>query len=86
MYAVKMCQVGENAVKKLLSIAIILILFGMSAVADGLNPTTIEDTMVSGNGAYEVAFVTDVGDLKDKSFNEGTYNGVKMFAAERGLS
>ena len=76
----------ENAVKKLLSIAIILALFGLSALADGLDPTTIEDTMVSGNGAYEVAFVTDVGDLKDKSFNEGTYNGVKMFAAERGLS
>ena len=35
---------------------------------------------------YEVAFVTDVGQLKDKSFNEGTWNGVKTYAYENGLS
>ena len=37
----------------------------------------IEDTMTSADGKYEVAFVTDVGQLKDKSFNQGTWNGVK---------
>ena len=40
----------------------------------------IEDNMTSEDGAYEVAFVTDVGQLKDKSFNEGTWNGVKLYA------
>ena len=38
----------------------------------------IEDNMTSEDGAYEVAFVTDVGQLKDKSFNEGTWNGVVL--------
>lgn len=47
---------------------------------------SIEDTMTSEDGTYEVAFVTDVGQLKDKSFNQGTWNGVKLYAYENGLS
>ena len=30
----------------------------------------IPDSMTSEDGKYELAFVTDVGQLKDKSFNE----------------
>ena len=50
------------------------------------NPDDIEDNMTSEDGTYEVAFVTDVGQLKDKSFNQGTYDGVKLYAANNGLS
>ena len=46
----------------------------------------IEDTMTSADGKYEIAFVTDVGQLKDKSFNQGTFDGVKLYAAANGLS
>lgn len=46
----------------------------------------IADTMTSTDGKYEVAFVTDVGQLKDKSFNEGTWNGVKLYANKNSLS
>lgn len=46
----------------------------------------IPDTMTSDDGKYEVAFVTDVGNLKDKSFNQGTWDGVKLYANENGLS
>ena len=49
-----------------------------------VNPDDIDDTMEA--DTYEVAFVTDVGQLKDKSFNEGTWNGVKTYAYENGLS
>ena len=42
--------------------------------------------MTSSDGKYELAFVTDVGQLKDKSFNEGTWNGVKLYAAQNKLS
>ena len=65
---------------------LIMLLAVLPASAELPNPADIEDTMISDNGAYEIAFITDVGDLKDKSFNEGTYNGVKLFAAERGIS
>ena len=40
----------------------------------------------SADGKYEVAFITDVGQLKDKSFNQGTYDGVKLYADANGLS
>ena len=46
----------------------------------------IDDNMTSEDGKYEIAFVTDVGQLKDKSFNQGTYDGVKLYAANNGLS
>ena len=46
----------------------------------------IPDTMTAEDGKYEVAFVTDVGQLKDKSFNQGTYDGVKLYAAANDLS
>ncbi len=46
----------------------------------------IEDTMTSEDGKYQVAFITDVGQLKDKSFNQGTYDGVKLFADANGKS
>ena len=46
----------------------------------------IPDTMTSADGKYELAFVTDVGQLKDKSFNQGTYDGVKLYADEHAIS
>ena len=50
------------------------------------NPDDIADEMTSADGKYQIAFVTDVGQLKDKSFNQGTYDGVKLFAANNGKS
>ena len=74
--------------KKLLAIllALVLALAACSAFAEAVDPDTIEDTMTSADGTYELAFVTDVGQLKDKSFNQGTWNGVKAYAAANGLS
>ena len=73
--------------KKLLAILLALVLvLGACAFAEAVNPDDIEDTMTSADGAYELAFVTDVGQLKDKSFNQGTWNGVKAYAAANGLS
>ena len=46
----------------------------------------IPDEMTSSDGKYQIAFVTDVGSLKDKSFNQGTYDGVKLYANANNLS
>lgn len=46
----------------------------------------IADEMTSSDGKYQIAFVTDVGTLKDKSFNQGTYDGVKLYANANGKS
>jgi basic membrane protein A len=58
---------------KKLFVALAVLLFGISLAACG---TTAE--------TYEVAFVTDIGQLMDKSFNQGTWEGVKGFAEENG--
>lgn len=50
------------------------------------NADEISDSMTTEDGTYEIAFVTDVGQLKDKSFNQGTFDGVKLYAANNGLS
>ena len=47
---------------------------------EALDPNDIEDNIEA--ESYEIAFVTDVGALHDKSFNEGTWNGVKLYAAQ----
>ena len=46
----------------------------------------IADTMESEDGTYAIAMVTDVGQLKDGSFNEFTWNGCKKYAYDNGLS
>ncbi len=72
--------------KKLLAILLAIALLGCVAFADAVNPDDIPDTMTSEDGTYELAFVTDVGSLKDKSFNQGTYDGVKLYANANSLS
>ena len=71
----------------LLALAMVLSLSAFAfAEGEAIDPDSIEDNMTSADNTYEVAFVTDVGQLKDKSFNEGTWNGVKCYAAANDLS
>ena len=78
--------------KKLLAILLALMLSCSVLVACGETEKTgfdydaIADTMTSEDGKYQIAFVTDVGQLKDKSFNQGTWEGVKRYASENGKS
>ena len=53
---------------------------------EAISADDIDDNMTSADGKYQVAFITDVGQLKDKSFNQGTFDGVKLYAAENGKS
>jgi len=46
----------------------------------------IPDVMTSDNGVYEIGFCHSDGGLKDGGFSEGTYNGIKLFAQENGIS
>ena len=59
--------------KKLLSVLLALALvLGMSAVA-------LADT-------FELALVTDIGTIDDKSFNQGAWEGLVQYAEEKGIS
>ncbi len=46
----------------------------------------IPDEMTSADGKYQLAFITDVGMLQDEGFNQGTFDGVKLYAAANGKS
>ena len=46
----------------------------------------IPDEMTAADGKYPIAMVTDVGQLKDGSFNEGIWNGTKKYASENGIA
>ena len=46
----------------------------------------IPDIMSSSDGRYEIAFVADTGQLLDKSFNQGSWEGVKKYASDNGKS
>ena len=74
--------------KKFISLllAMMMVVFTFGAMAEAVDPNAIPDTMTAENGLYEVAMVTDVGHLKDGSFNEGTWNGTKLFATANGMS
>ncbi|MBQ3503285.1 MAG: BMP family ABC transporter substrate-binding protein [Oscillospiraceae bacterium] len=76
----------------LLALVMVLGLFAACGAAkpaeeSAANPAdAIPDEMTSSDGKYQVAFITDVGQLKDKSFNQGTYDGVKLYASANGKS
>ena len=52
--------------------------------AAGYDYEAIPNEMTASDGKYPIAFVTDVGQLLDKSFNQGTWEGVKRYATENG--
>ena len=56
------------------------------APAAAASADDVPDEMTSADGKYQIAFVTDVRQLKDKSFNQGTFHGVKLYAASAGKS
>ena len=87
--------------KKLLSVLLVIVMIASMFVGcnkapadqnnDATNPAEnpadkIADEMTSEDGKDQVAFVTDVGQLKDKSFNQGTYDGVKLYASANNKS
>ena len=59
------------------------------AAVETTEPTTdpAEDTETPvGDNTYEVALVTDVGNIDDKSFNEGTWNGVVEYCTDNNMT
>ena len=70
----------------LLAMAMVFALVACGGSNNNGGADAIPDEMTSADGKYEIAFVTDVGQLKDKSFNQGTYDGVKLYASAAGKS
>ena len=64
--------------KKLTVVLCILLMLGSMAFAQGSNEST-------GKSNLRVGMVTDAGTIDDKSFNQGTWEGVKRAGIDYGL-
>ena len=76
----------------ILTILAVMFLFSVASCkpdkgnTKGYDYDAIPDTMESADGKYEIGFVTDIGQLKDKSFNQGTWEGIKRYGKENNKS
>lgn len=68
--------------KRLLSVILVLVL-GLSVVLTGCSSKKGTDKD-SGKEKVKVGMVTDSGTIDDKSFNQGTWEGIARYAAEKG--
>lgn len=59
-----------------------------AAEAKATEAETTADTAVKSetSDGYELALVTDLGTIDDKSFNQGAWEGMKKYAEENGIS
>jgi len=67
----------KKALVLLLALSMVLCFFGCGS------SDTPEETETD---TYEVAMITDIGTIDDKSFNQGTWEGVEEFAMDNGLT
>ncbi|MBR5486295.1 MAG: BMP family ABC transporter substrate-binding protein [Oscillospiraceae bacterium] len=71
----------------LMAAAMTLSLVACGGSAGGAEDTAPQEgTAASEDGTYELALITDVGTIDDKSFNQGSWEGLKKFAEEAGIS
>lgn len=63
---------------------------GCSSGNNSSNTTTGESTQAVGNSkasaGAEIAMIADGGTIDDRGFNQGTYDGVKQYGEEKGIS
>ena len=74
--------------KKILSLVLAIMLLASLALCSCTGKTDGDKTDDGKNesGTYEIAIVTDVGQLMDKGFNQGTYEGAKAYAEAHDLT
>ena len=76
----------KKIIAMLMVLAMVFAFAACSGKSENSGADAIADEMTSEDGKYEIAFVTDVGQLKDKSFNQGTWDGCKLYASANNKS
>ena len=75
--------------KKILSLLMAATLVvGMTGCVQkpGSEGSDSKDGDKGGKGGYELALITDVGTIDDKSFNQGTWEGLEKYAKDNNLT
>ena len=70
--------------KKVLSLLLTAVTAISMLIGCGGSVGGTEDTNAS--GGYEIALITDKGNIDDKSFNQGAWEGVEGYAKEHGIT
>ena len=68
--------------KKVIAILLALVMILSFAACK----STTDETTTSEEGTYEIALVTDVGNIDDQSFNQSAWEGVKLYAEANGIT
>ena len=74
---------GRKRISMFLKIALVLTLLGLVAACNQ-TPSTENGESEGTTTKFEIALVTDVGTIDDKSFNQGSWEGVVEYAEEHG--
>ena len=75
--------------KKITSIVLSLFLVAMAATGCGSSTNNDQQsggTSCGSSSGFEIALITDKGNIDDKSFNQGSWEGVVEFATANGIS
>jgi len=75
--------------KKITSIVLSLFLVAMAATGCGSSTNNDQQSGGTSGGSssgFEIALITDKGNIDDKSFNQGSWEGVVEFATANGIS
>lgn len=74
--------------KKLLTLLLsVTLVFGLAACAEEAPaPTTPTAPTTPATPTFRIAMVTDIGDIDDRSFNQGTWEGVVAFAVRNNIT
>ena len=71
--------------KKIIALFLSLVMV-LALVACTASNNQAQSGTETGDNKYEIAMVTDVGALMDKSFNQGTWEGCEAYAKEHGIT
>ena len=67
----------------MLAAVVVLVAAGCGSAGGEADSSFADD---AGNGGAEVAMIADGGTIDDRGFNQGTYEGVKLYGEEKGIS
>lgn len=83
IYKVRLNHKGGFAVKKIVSLLLVL------SMVCCLSLTGCKKTVTTASKAsttYEIGLITDVGNIDDKSFNQGAWEGVEKYAKDNNIT
>ncbi len=81
-YFLELLRRRRRMMKRVAALLLVFVLV-FALVACGSDP---ESTEPAATETYDIAMITDIGTIDDKSFNQGTWEGVVAYAEENGIT